>query len=294
MKLSHFFLPHPKTHKKAHLISWKAFIFYIVFFVFLQIGLKTLDTVKPGVLGINSSIDQKQLIQLTNDERAKYNLPALAENSLLDQAALAKAQNMFAEDYWAHYAPSGKDPWGFITGAGYKFSYAGENLARNFYTSSDVVSAWMASPSHKENMINPKYKEIGIAVAEGVLKGQKTTLVVQEFGTPIQVAAFKPDETINNQTSSLQNSKTATLPINRVPSVAGAKEHPESFVLDPYLIMKTSGMSVLLVILSLIILDLLILQKRGVTKVTARHLPHMALLALGASALITMHPGSIL
>lgn len=295
MKLSHFFLPHPKTHKKAHLISWKALIFYILFFVLLQVGFKSLEYVKPGVLGISSSVDQKQLIQLTNAERAKYNLPPLTENSALDNAAAAKAQNMFVEDYWAHYSPSGKDPWGFITGTGYKFSYAGENLARNFYTSTEVVNAWMASSSHKENIVNPKYKEIGIAVAQGVLKGQETILVVQEFGTPVTALASAPKEITQEQTETTPPKAVNVVPSLPVPvqAVAGASE-PNRALIDPYLIMKTSGVSVILIIFGLIAIDLYIIRKRGIVRLASRHIPHLALLALGASAILGMHSGSIL
>lgn len=293
MKLSHFFIPHPKTHKKAHLISWKAFVIYILFFVLLQASFKTLENVKPGVLGISSSVDQKQLIQLTNTERAKYSLPALRENSALDVAALAKAQNMFAEDYWAHYSPSGKDPWSFITGAGYKFSYAGENLARNFYNSSDVVNAWMASSSHKENIVNPRYKDIGMAVAKGVLKGQQTILVVQEFGTPIETVATLPNEKPQIQTPSL-TPQIAVIPVIPTQAVAGVKEQPLGFSIDPYLTMKVSGSLVLLIIFMLILLDLYIIRRRGVVRLASSHLPHLALLALGASAILGMHAGSIL
>lgn len=297
MKLSNFFLPHPQTHKKAHLISWKALLFYILFFVSLQFGFKIMDQVKPGVLGISSSVDVKQLIELTNAQRAKNNLPALVENSELDTAAAAKAQNMFAEDYWAHYSPSGKDPWGFINGAGYKFTYAGENLARNFYTSSDVVNAWMASPSHKENIINSHYKDVGMAVSQGVLKGQQTILVVQEFGTPYQAVATKPQEITQVQSPPPRVEAPAVNSLPNIPiqAVAGANEVvARKYGLDPYKVMKASGITVMVMILSIIALDLYIIKRRGVQRLAARHLPHMALLALGTSALIAMHSGSIL
>ena len=134
---------------------------------------------KPGVLGVESNISVEEIVNDTNIERQKTGLPPLTLNSNLSTAAKLKADNMFAENYWAHFSPSGKDPWGFINSAGYKFSYAGENLARNFYNPEDVVKAWMASASHRENILNPKYQDIGIAVEEGILQGQKTTLIVQ-------------------------------------------------------------------------------------------------------------------
>jgi uncharacterized protein YkwD len=127
MKLSHLILPHPETHKKAHLISFKALLIYVVLFVLLNVSIKTVEKAAPGVLGVESQINYQEVIRLTNLEREKNGLPALTEDSRLNEAAYKKAQNMFEENYWAHYSPSGKDPWGFIQGAGYKFSYAGEN-----------------------------------------------------------------------------------------------------------------------------------------------------------------------
>src|SRR3989344_8471861 len=183
MAISHWFLPHKDTHKKAHLISWQALFIYVLLFILLQVGFSIISYTKPGVLGIASNIDQKRLIELTNAERAKQGLSAVSENAALDQAAQMKAQNMFSENYWAHFAPSGKSPWDFIQSAGYRFTYAGENLAKNFYNSDDVVVAWMNSPTHKDNLLNSKYKEIGIAVVDGVLNGQQTTLIVQMFGS---------------------------------------------------------------------------------------------------------------
>src|SRR4051812_44477647 len=112
MKLRHLFLPHTHTHKKAHLISSKAMIIYLLLFVCLQWGMKSFNAVHPGVLGISSSVEQKELIKLTNVEREKLGLSELSENTDLDQAALEKGKNMFAENYWAHFSPSGKDPWG--------------------------------------------------------------------------------------------------------------------------------------------------------------------------------------
>jgi len=91
---------------------------------------------------------------------------------------------MFAKDFWAHIAPDGTTPWKFILDSGYKYLYAGENLAKDFQTSDDVVAAWMASKmGHRENILNTHYNEIGVAVVNGTLGGFQTTLVVQMFGS---------------------------------------------------------------------------------------------------------------
>ncbi len=283
MKLAHFFLPHPETHKKAHLLSWEAILIYSLLIVFLQVSFNIFSFIKPGVLGINSNIEKNEIIILTNEERKKMNLPSLKENSFLDEAAAKKAQNMFDENYWAHYSPSGKDPWGFITSSGYRYSYAGENLARNFYESDEIVAAWMASSSHKDNIVNPNYKEIGIAVVEGTLKGEKTTLVVQMFGSPIEgIAGSTPSPvSITKEAASSQ-------------SLGISQSSTPLKSLDRYAASKTIGFSFLLFLGGLIAIDMIVMRKRGVLRISSRQLPHLALLAIGAGAFINMRPGSIL
>lgn len=289
--LRHFFLPHPHTHQKAHLISVQALVVYILLFVLLQSGFSLLNEAKPGVLGITSQIDEGQVIALTNEERAKAGLAPVKENSLLDAAAEAKAKDMFAENYWAHYSPSGKDPWSFILQAGYKFSFAGENLARNFYTSSDVVQAWMNSPSHRENILNPHYQDIGIAVVPGVLLGQQTTLVIQEFGraaTGLAGAAPSPPETLPQVAQPVPASQVSSEQTQlSVPEVSAP-------LIDPYQATRAVGLSVVGMLLILIALDMYVLKKRGVYQLSSRHLPHLGLVLLLIGALLVMNPGGVL
>lgn len=173
LRARHLFIPHTDTHAKAHLLHWHSLFIYGLLFMLMQFSFNLINIYKPGVLGVNSNITVQEIVDKVNVERKRVGLPPVRENSMLNQAATAKAHNMFEEDYWAHFSPSGKDPWGFITGSGYKFSYAGENLARNFYTSDEVVNAWMNSPTHRANILNPNYQEVGIAVEDGVLQGQK-------------------------------------------------------------------------------------------------------------------------
>lgn len=284
-----FFLPHPKTHKKAHLISWQAFLVYSLLFLGLRFGITTLNSSHPGILGISSNVDQKELIELTNKERTSHGLSALKENDKLDQAALEKAKNMFAEDYWAHYSPSGKNPWGFIEGAGYKFIYAGENLARNFYTSQEVVAAWMNSPSHRANLLNNHYQEIGIAVLQGTLKGQLTTLVVQEFGTPVNNLAVVPTSNQPELPKTLPAEASNVLPVQT--NLIGALRLGP---LDPYFMIKSLGFTIIGLLSILILVDMYVMSQRMVIRVSSRHIPHLIFLGVTASALMTMHPGAIL
>src|SRR3989344_2893563 len=293
MAISHWFLPHKDTHKKAHLISWQALFIYVLLFILLQVGFSIISYTKPGVLGIASNIDQKRLIELTNAERAKQGLSAVSENAALDQAAQMKAQNMFSENYWAHFAPSGKSPWDFIQSAGYRFTYAGENLAKNFYNSDDVVVAWMNSTSHRDNLLNEHYKDIGVAVVTGILNGQETTLVVQEFGTT-EFLANKPavsvsGKQVNVPTEALNNASSVVSTL-----VQGSETKISPPVLDPYLFTKYAGVSVISFLAGLMVIDLIVLKKRGVLRLGSHHIAHMSILGIAAATILASSPGAIL
>lgn len=293
MSLKNFFLPHPDTHKKAHLLSFKALFIYVAFFIVLQFIFSTINSYRPGTLGVSSSLDYKQVIELTNKEREKNGLSSLSEDSRLNEAAKKKAENMFEENYWAHYSPSGKDPWGFINGAGYKYSYAGENLARNFYSNDEVVQAWMDSPTHRKNILNSQYRDIGIAVVEGTLNGQKTILVVQEFGTPTEAVAMLPEA--SNTSTALNGSPDSNFlgeedsQNNFTPTVSGMK-----IIKDPYWITKVLGFGLFIALFGLICIDFIVLRKRAVMRLSSRHLPHLALLSVAASTLFNTSVGSVL
>lgn len=291
MAWRNWFLPHKDTHKKAHLISWEGLLIYILFFIFLQVGFSILSYAKPGVLGISGNIDQKRIIELTNQERKKAGVDPVNENSALGKAATLKARNMFEENYWAHFAPSGKSPWDFILGSGYKFTFAGENLAKNFSTSEDVVKAWMASPTHRDNLLNSKYKDIGIAVEEGILNGQKTILVVQEFGSTSALAG-KPSVDVQGQTIEVSKEEYNSKPQFNIAATETTVVQKPLF--DPYQVYKTAGFSIVVLITVLLTIDIWVLRKRGVFRLSSHHIAHMALLSLAAGSLAVLNPGAIL
>ncbi|MDP4009239.1 MAG: CAP domain-containing protein [bacterium] len=138
----------------------------------------------PGS-GFLASFAPEALMRLANIERQDREVPTLRVNSLLEQAAKLKAQDMAERGYFAHNTPEGKPPWIWLQKTGYKFIYAGENLAVNFIDAQDVNSAWMDSPTHRSNILNRHYQEIGIATAIGEYKGREAIFVVQFFGAPI-------------------------------------------------------------------------------------------------------------
>ncbi|MBX4198760.1 CAP domain-containing protein [Candidatus Parcubacteria bacterium] len=121
---------------------------------------------------------------LTNDARRVNNEASLTGNALLDKAAQAKANDMATKGYFSHVSPDGTLPWQWISRAGYRYEYAGENLAVNFEDSDRVVNAWLASPTHRFNILRPQYTEIGIGTATGIYNGRQATFVVQMFANP--------------------------------------------------------------------------------------------------------------
>ena len=194
-KVIHHFIPHQKEdglHHRAKALNLSYLASYLLILVLFGAGLYLIKLKAPQILGqVMFSADQ--IIALTNAKRAQSGLGVLSSNGQLAQAASAKAQDMYVADYWAHNSPSGKTPWNFITTAGYRYLYAGENLARDFSDASSVVDAWMASPSHRSNMLDTNFKEIGVAVASGDLEGREVILVVQMFGTPVsQIPTQQP------------------------------------------------------------------------------------------------------
>ncbi len=297
MAFHHWFIPHKQTHQKAKLLSWQGLAVYALLFIMLQVSFSIIGYTKPGVLGVTSNIDQKTVIDLTNQERAKNGLPPVEENSALDKAAELKAQNMFAENYWAHFSPSGKSPWDFILGSGYKFTYAGENLAKNFYSANEVVVAWMNSPTHRENLLNDKYRDIGVAVAEGVMNGQKTVLVVQEFGTTVipptlAQGSNQPTVAISGENLPVPRQEYNAQPMLVASSVAGNSAIRPLF--DPYVVYRVLGVSVISFLGVLLMLDLVILKRRGVLRISSYHLAHFALLSVSLTAILHSGPGAIL
>lgn len=180
-KLSRYFIPE-KAETRAQTLRHEALFFYALFLFFLQFSVRYLTVNFPGVLGFASNIAVQDVFNDTNKRRIENGLVPLRLNGQLSVAAQKKAQDMFAKGYWAHIAPDGATPWSFVLGSGYDYVYAGENLAKDFQNSDDVVNAWYASPSHRENLLSGNYQDIGLAVVNGVLNGFETTLVVQMFG----------------------------------------------------------------------------------------------------------------
>ena len=267
------------------------------------------------ILGYASNIPPTEVINLTNQKRAEAGLNALSNNETLAQAARAKGQDMLAQGYWAHTAPDGTQPWKFFTDAGYRYRYAGENLARDFADPRSAVEAWMASPSHRDNLLSPKYNEIGIAVVEGDLGGVDTTLIVQLFGatfvdtTPqlplAQVNAAVPAIT-TAPTPPLAPSLTPTpspeptrveiaVAINAAapPPIAGIVAEREVLI-SPFKTTKNVSFMVIGLLLIVLVVDGLVVSNKKITRIGGRTFAHLAFLGMILAIVVIARAGKIL
>jgi uncharacterized protein YkwD len=170
--------------------------------------------------GINT-LTRAGVIANTNLQRAANGgLPALAENTTLDDIATLRIDDMFENQYFAHVSPDGASAESIATSVGYEYLALGENLALgNFAGDNGVVTAWMNSPGHRANILDIHYSQIGVAVREGLFHGQNTWIAVQVFGKPTSDCA-SPDSNlkmgldtleaeISTMAAQLQQSKTS-------------------------------------------------------------------------------------
>lgn len=148
------------------------------------------------------------LVDLANSDRASNQIGGLTISPTLTQAAQAKADDMAAGGYFAHVSPDGKNSWYWFKQAGYQFSYAGENLAVDFSDSGDVERAWMNSPTHRANILDGHFTQVGIATAQGMYQGHPTVFVVQMFGTPAETQ--EPIKTVTSPSAATEPALAVT------------------------------------------------------------------------------------
>jgi len=289
--LRHFFVPHHSNNHRAKALHVDTLLAYVLVFALFNLGIKVVNRSAPDVLGYATDIHVEQLLADTNAQRAAAGLAPLTLNGELSAAAAAKAADMFAKGYWAHNSPTGSTPWDFIIGAGYHYTVAGENLAKNFSDSQAVVNAWMASPTHRANMVKPSYKEVGFAVVNGNLAGEETTLVVQMFGassapvalalpTPPPAPVVIPDEAA---------AKVSAAEPTSVPDIGGLTPPPpaavsgyQSVTKQPIFNIPTVSRDIVFafigILMGVLIVDALVARRRHVVRIAGHNIAHILFL----------------
>ena len=285
--LHHLFLPHHTNNQRAKVLHIDALFGYVLLLMIFNLGLRTVHHKLPSVLGYATDIHIEQLMAATNAERTAAGLPVLEFNATLARAAAAKAEYMFKKGYWAHNSPDGTVPWDFINAAGYRYTLAGENLAKNFSNSEGVVAAWMDSPTHKENILKSGYREVGFAVVNGILNGEETTLVVQMFGAPQPFAQAAGPA----QTPALEITPAASA--STVVAVAGqaVQKNP---VIDIPTVTRDVGFVFMGILGGVIAVDAAVVRRRRLVRLTGHNVAHILFLAAIVFVSLGISRGSLL
>lgn len=111
----------------------------------------------------NTSDSVQQVLNLVNKERSNAGLKALSLNSELSKMAMAKAKDMYDNNYFDHQSPTYGSPFDMMKAFGISYSSAGENIAKGQKSAEEVMNQWMNSPGHRANILNSSFTEIGIA-----------------------------------------------------------------------------------------------------------------------------------
>lgn len=176
-----FFIPCQGNFYRPKFLDGNFLIYFVIFLLLSKLVIFSLLSYLPRS-GLFADVTKTALIEFTNKERQSLGIKPLESNPELDKAARDKAEDMIKNGYFSHNSPKGITPWFWIKKAGYNYISAGENLAIGFIDSEELFEAWNDSFSHRKNLVNPKYKDIGIAVVKGQFRGKETYVVVQLFG----------------------------------------------------------------------------------------------------------------
>ncbi|MEU6810620.1 CAP domain-containing protein [Streptomyces sp. NPDC046831] len=109
---------------------------------------------------------EAEVLRLVNEERAKAGLAPVSASSALTDLAEDFSQAMATQDFFDHTDPSGASPWDRAAKAGVT-GLGGENIARGQADAAAVMEAWMNSPGHRANILNPDFKTLGVGVHLG-------------------------------------------------------------------------------------------------------------------------------
>ena len=299
-QLRHLFLPHHTNNHRPKILHPSGLVLLIGIYLFSQASLKLAaqydqPVIHGDVLGYASNISVADVIAQVNQQRLNNGKTTLVENGQLTAAAQAKANDMFASNYWAHNNPhNGRQPWNFIREAGYVYRYAGENLARDFGDTPNMVAAWMASPSHRDNIVSDRYTETGVAVVNGSLEGVETTLVVQMFGNRGGKPAVSAATTTAPSPSPTPPPVLITdIPLPKVAQVQ-ASEPNNAPIMPPNAISKSLALSILLVLGATLCIDYIIISKRKIIRLTGKNTAHLAFLIVVAVIVLVIQAGNIL
>jgi uncharacterized protein YkwD len=220
---------HHKRSKQYHKVYWPYLPMLLIVLggIFLNVSMSR--TQHNGVLAYATEISSQKLLETTNKQRTQNGKSELQVNDKLTAAAQAKANDMAKRNYWSHVTPEGQQPWTFVQQSGYAYQKAGENLAYGFDTSADTVTGWMNSKTHRENLLDNSYSEVGFGYANvaDYNKSGPETVVVAMYGQPQTSGSENPVPTTSLAddgpvtSNSGKFTEPATLAVSRIQSLTG-------------------------------------------------------------------------
>lgn len=184
-RVFHFLIPHAGNHHLPHALHHGSLFGMSAALIAVKAFALTLPLVIPVPSLAEHATEQitpAAIVYHANLARAKLGLQTLKTDKRLALAAQSKAEDMVKLGYFAHESPTGMDALALLTKAGYPARYAAENLAVHFTDASDVQTGWMTSPSHRSNIVDPRYEDVGVGVAPGRFEHRNTVFVVELFG----------------------------------------------------------------------------------------------------------------
>ena len=152
--------------------------------LFVTIALATIP-----VASLAAGLDADRIFDLVNQERTRTGITSLQRNRFLDAAADAKARDLIKKQFFAHTGPDGRSFTSWVDTGAYSYTALGENLAMDFSNERGVLRGWLASASHRTNLLDPLWSDSGIATASGTVNLRLTNVVVQLFGTLTPLSA---------------------------------------------------------------------------------------------------------
>ncbi len=140
----------------------------------------------PTARATKTPITVGSVLAEMNRVRAAHGLAPFRDDFRLRAAAEDRMSDMIELAYWSHESPDGQSPFVFVPLRGYRHKTLGENLASGFETVELLVESWMESKGHRENLLNPEFVDVGIAVIDGsTLKRATGRSVVVIYGREI-------------------------------------------------------------------------------------------------------------
>lgn len=236
--IKNIFVPCEENGFVPRVLSLNYFLPLIVLAVAFLISPAAYRYRQAALLAGSNGYSSQDIVALANIDRTKVGLSELKVNSVLNKAAEAKVQDMLSKNYFSHVSPDNKTPWDFFKSVGYKYFAAGENLAIDFVSAEEVNRGLMESPTHRANILNRLYTEIGVAVGYGIFDGRETILVAQYFGKPQVTQTAKPASVPETKPVEVKNpnpiveevSKLADKVTNLAPEVLGESQIKQAII----------------------------------------------------------------